>query len=178
MKKLFLAASGCFGAVPGLATLLLGIGTPPGDYRYLFGGVTESMGALAIIILWANKGKLKRMPTRKITRVAILLGFGGFISIVLYVGLFKFCVISHPDHGTVYYPLWTSGRILELVNRTGGRWQALDRYGNTIIHNAIARMPSYAITVTTAVLLLAHQSISTSLALAFGLVGFHKGRDL
>jgi hypothetical protein len=177
MKKLFTGASGLFAATPGIAIILKGIGTPPG-YNYLFGGVIEALGGLCIIILWVNKGKIKRLPIRKITRVAIILGLVSFASLILYIGLFKFCVISHPAHGTVYYPLWTSGRIAELVGRTGGRWEALDRYGITPIYNAISQMPAYAITITTALLLFVYQAIFTSLAIAFGLIGFRGGRDL
>jgi hypothetical protein len=177
MKRLFIGASGIFAATPGLAIILKGTGTPP-EYNYLFGGVIEALGALSIIILWINKGKIKRLPIRKITRVAIILSVVCFASLILYIGLFKFCVISHPAHGTVYYPLWTSGRIAELVGRTGGRWEALDRYGITPIYNAISQMPAYAITITTALLLFVYQAIFTSLTIAFGLIGFRGGRNL
>lgn len=176
MKKLFLAASALFAAVPGLMVISKGVGTPP-DYEYLFGGVIEAFGTLSLLILWVNKNKLKEITPSRITKLAITLGTISFLSLIIYIALFKFCVVSHPTHYTAYYPLWTSGEIAKYVERTGGRWAALDRYGIYPIESAIHKMPPYAIPVTTAVLLFLYQMIFTSLTIAFGLIGFHKGKD-
>jgi hypothetical protein len=176
MKKLFLAASGLFAAVPGFAVMWKGIGTPP-DYGYLFGGVIETFGSLSLIILWANKNKIKRLPTKKITKLAIKLGVLAFLFLAFYILLYEYCVKSHPTHDTVFYPLWTTGRVSELIANAGGRWEALDRYGYWPIYNGINAMPAYAIVITISILLFVYQAIFTALSIAFGLVGFHKGED-
>ena len=74
MKKIFVAASAAFAAIPGVAVIASGLGTPPGSgYRWLFGGVIEAFGALALLILWINRSKLRRISKRRITRAAIIL---------------------------------------------------------------------------------------------------------
>jgi len=178
MKKLFLAASGLFSAIPGLTIIWKGIGTPPG-YEFLFGGIIEAFGALALIILLVNKTKLKRLTSRRATKFAIVLGTSCFISLVIYMLLFNLCVVVHPTHGTVYYPIWSGGHLTELIQRTGSRYAALDRYGSYPLTKAIQEMPGHPLPliVTTALLLLVYQAVFTTLATAFGILGFHKGNS-
>lgn len=179
MKKLFLAASGLFATVPGLTILWKGIGTPPG-YIHLFGGLIEALGAISFITLWANQSKLKRIRPHRITRIAVLLCFGSFLSIVLYLGLFNFCVVGDPIRHTVYFPMWTSGEIAEMINASGSRYQTLQDNGFAAVYYKIRQMPYYplAITVTTGLLLFLYQAIFTTLTTAFGVLGFHKGKRL
>lgn len=176
MKKLFLAASGLFAAVPGFAVMWKGIGTPP-DYEYLFGGIIETFGSLSLMILWANKNKIKRLPTKKITRLAIRLSVLAFLFLVSYIFLYNYCVKSHPTHDTVFYPLWTTGDVSKWITQAGGRWNALNKYGYTSISSGINAMPAYAIVITVSIFLFVYQAIFTTLSIAFGLVGFHKGED-
>jgi hypothetical protein len=175
MKKLFLAVSASFAAIPGFAVMWKGIGTPP-DYSFLFGGVIEAFGSLALILLWMNRVKIKKAKSERIVRSAIILGVASFLSLVVYLALFNLCVVSHPTHHTVFFPLWTSGDLSKLVSNAGGRWAALDKFGHFGIYSAVNKMPFYALPVTSAVLLFFYQSVFATLAVAFGLVGFHKGR--
>jgi hypothetical protein len=177
MKKLYLAISGVFAALPGFAIMWKGIGTPP-DNGFLFGGVIEACGSLALILLWMNRVKIKRIEPRKIVKSTIILGAAGLLIIPVYLSLFNLCVISHPTHHTVYFPLWASGELDALVTKAGGRWSALDRYGYFGVYSAVQRMPFYALPVTSGILLFFYQSIFTTLAIAFGLVGFHKGKTV
>lgn len=177
MNKLFLGISGLFASVPGFTIMWKGIGTPPG-YSFLFGGAIEAFGSLALILLWMNRVKIKAIKPRKVVISAIILGVASFVSLVVYLTLHNLCVVSHPTHHTVFFPLWTTGELATLVARAGGRWSALDRYGYFGVFGAIKKMPFYALPVTAAVLLFFYQSIFTTLAIAFGLVGFHKGRKI
>jgi hypothetical protein len=177
MKKFFLGISGVFGAVPGFAVMWKGILTPP-DYGFLFGGVIEAFGSLALILLWMNREKIKAMEPRKVVKSAIILGVVSFIALIVYLALFNLCVISHPTHHTVFFPLWTSGELNTLVTKAGGRWNALDRYGYFGVYSAVQNMPFYALPVTSAILLFFYQPIFTALAIAFGLVGYHKGMTI
>jgi hypothetical protein len=178
VKALFLAASAAFAALPGVAVLVSGLGTPPGSgNKWLFGGVIEAFGALAIIILWLNQNKLRRIAKRRVTRFAILLTAFCFALIVCYVLLFRHTVVEHP-RGTAYYPLWLSGDVSRMVERAGSREAAIERYGIGGVREAIDRMGGFPLALTSVLLLLVYQGIFTSLAVAFGLAGFHMSQPL
>jgi multisubunit Na+/H+ antiporter MnhB subunit len=177
MRKLFLSVSGVFGAVPGFAIMWKGIWTPPG-YSFLFGGVIEALGSLALILLWMNRAKIKAIRPRRIIKSAIALAVASFVALIVYLALFNLCVISHPTHHLVFFPLWTSGELASLVTKAGGRWNALDTYGYFGVYGATQKMPFYALPLTAAALLFFYQSIFTTLTIAFGLVGYHEGEDI
>ncbi len=174
MKTFLIAVSSVFGSIPGLAILRSGLGTPP-ENAALFGGVIEAFGALSLALLWMNKDRLKKVTSYRITRVVISLAISTFVSIALYVLLFRLCVVVHESRGTAYYPLWLSGEIADMVNAAGSRWEAIEHYGIAAVILAIDKMSSTAITVTTLVLLFVYQNIFTCLTLAFGLLGFSDG---
>lgn len=176
MKKFFLAATGLFAVVPGLGIILKGVGTPPG-YAYIFGGIIEAFGALSLILLYTNRRAIKKLKPGRVTKVAIGLSLLAACSLIVYIALFTFCVVGDPIRHTVYYPLWTTGDAAEMINDAGGRYKALQANGFAAVYRAIREMPYYpvAIALTSAVLLFFYQAIFTSLAVAFGLIGIHKG---
>jgi hypothetical protein len=175
MKKLFAAASGIFGCIPGISVMWTELGTPPG-YGKIFGGVIQAFGALAILLLFANKEKLRRLNSRKVTLVAIVLASASLVFLILYIQLLTLSVVSHPIHGTVYYPLWNSGHAQEMIDRAGGRYAAVDHYGSYPVSKAVHEAPSYALAsvATTILLLLVYQGIFTTLTLAFGVMGLRE----
>ncbi|HKQ03983.1 MAG TPA: hypothetical protein VJ464_02545 [Blastocatellia bacterium] len=177
MKKLFVAASGIFAAIPGLVIIQTGLGTPP-SYSVLFGGCVEAFGALTLVLLWANKSKIVRLTARKATRMSVRLAALCFVSLAIYLLLYNLCIVENPPRGTVYYPLWLSGEAAELVALSGGRSAAIGEYGIMGVREAIAKMPSFALTFTTILLLLIYQAIFNSLAAAFTLIGFREGPPL
>lgn len=176
MKKMFLAASGLFSAVPGLAILASGVETPPG-YRVIFGGIVEAFGVLSLIALSMNESSIRKISTSKAIRLAVGLGISSMICLVGYLTVFQFCVFHHPTHGSAYYPLWTGGHLADLIATAGGRYAALDRYGAYPIAKAVSEMPGhpFPLILTTTVLLLLYQAIFTTLATSFALLAFHKG---
>lgn len=175
MNKLFTAASLAFASIPGVSVMLSGMGTPPG-YATLFGGVIQAFGALAILLLYINREKLKRISGSRVTTVVVLLASVSLCCMIFYLQLLGLCVVTHPVHGTVYYPLWNSGHALEMVNRAGGRYAAIDHYGSYPITKAIheASNGGLPIIVTTALLLFVYEGIFTTLALAFGIIGMRE----
>ena len=74
----------------------------------------------------------------------------------------------------------SAGHALELVDRAGGRYAAVDRYGSYPVTKAIQEAPNYpsSIVVTTVVLLLLYQGVFTMLTLAFGLIGVREDANL
>ncbi len=177
MKAFFLAVSGVFGVIPGLAIMLGELGTPP-EKNGLFGGVVEAFGVLTLIILWVNRGKIAKLSRSKVTKVTIVLGILCFVFLGGYLGLFEFCVIKHEFRGSAYFPLWTSGKIGTMVESGPGRSAAIDHYGIDAVREAIREMPTYALSLTSAVLLLVYQGVFTSLTAAFGLLGIYQKKSL
>jgi amino acid transporter len=177
MKKLFAAASALFGSIPGFAVMWRGIGVPP-DYSLLFGGIIECLGVLALIVLLVNRKRIKKLTDRSVTKTAILLTTSAVLCLAVYLYLLQLCVVSHPTHGTIYFPLWTSGHITQIIESTGGRYAALDKYGNHSVANAVRQMPGYpmAIAFTTIILMVLYQAIFTCLTVAFGMIGLHQGK--
>jgi hypothetical protein len=182
MKKLFLAASGLFAAIPGLVILQTGLGTPPGDnYKMLFGGTVEAFGTLILIILWVNRTSIRRMRPRRATKWSIILIVVCFISIASYITLYNQCVIKNKKwHATVYFPLWLSGEIANDVADKGGRNALVNEYSAVEVMEIIDKMPNIglALAITTVLHLLLYQAIFTSLAAAFGILGIHQGQSL
>lgn len=166
MKKLFATISGAFGAIPGLAVLMYGLGAPPGEWK-LFGGVTESFGTLTLIILYVNKGKLGQISLRRLTNWAIALGCISFGGIGLYIALHEICIVHCALWGSVLYPLWLSGELAKVVAEHGGREQALCDYGAIEIVKAMSPVVRG---ITIYFLLLVYTAISVCLAAAFGLL--------
>lgn len=169
LRKPFAAASAVFVAVPGLAVLLSGIGAPPG-YRLVFGGVIEACGAFAILVLWINRERLGQRPVATITRWAV--GFLGLflVLLILYLGLYNWCVVEHSVRGTVYYPLWTSGRLADWIGQYG-RLGVMNEYGIEDVRDEISNQPYAVRILTTIVLLCIYQGVFTALAIAFGWLG-------
>lgn len=177
MKKLFLAASGFFAAVPGVAIFLKGIGAPP-EHSLIFGGVIEAFGAITFLVLLVNKDRVKNIGRGGITKIALALCAACFLSIAIYTWLYKLCVVPYEANKWFYFPLWTSGELARLVENAGGRSGAIDVYGPATVYEALEQMPSWIFAVTTGVLLLVYQFIFTSLTSAFGILGFHSTDDL
>jgi hypothetical protein len=176
VKKILLATSAAFGAIPGLAVIKSGLGTPPG-HKLLFGGVIEAFGALSLMLLWINRNKIKRRSIRKVTKLVIIFALLCFVFLTLYVSLFSFCVIDH-KRGTAYYPLWTSGTIADMVTKAGSRRAAIEKYGIASIVEAIDEMPGVAIVLTTVILLFIYQGVFTTLSVMFGVLGFYVGKQI
>ena len=174
MKKLFAALSATLASIPGLSVILSGLGAPPG-YKLLFGGIIEAFGTLVLFILYVNRKRIQRAAKHRITKTAIILACCSCVSIGLYFLLYQHCVVRHSTHGTVYFPLYTTGRIAQLITQDGTRYAVLDHFGHHSIITELHSMPSYtfAISLTTFVLMLVYQSISNALAAAFGLLSFY-----
>jgi hypothetical protein len=107
----------------------------------------------------------------------IVLAVTCFALLVLYVSLFSFCVVKH-QRGTAYFPLWTNGKIADMITRAGSRPAAIEKYGISEVVQAIDEMPSLPLHVTTGVLLFIYQAIFTTFTLMFGVLGFKEGKTL
>jgi hypothetical protein len=145
----------------------------------IFAGVIEALGVLTLLVLWLNKGWLEQWHRARATRWAIGLGAASLILLMLYLILFNFCVITHPLYAdrVFFYPFSLSGKAAQMVEMAGSRYHAIGKYGPDAVQDALNAL-STAQTITAMVLLLVYQAVFTALTAAFGIVGFHSGRDL
>jgi hypothetical protein len=152
-KSRLSAAVACILALaPPVFVWISGFGVPPElRYELIFPAVVGICTILWMLCLWVtgNDASQFRAPVRS----ALVLIATALASLMTYIGVFEYCVQRHPTHGTVYFPLWTSGRLSDIVRAAGGRWQALDRYGEYAVQSTIAQMPPFAIAATTTLLL-------------------------
>jgi hypothetical protein len=176
MRKLFLAVSGLFSLIPGIAVMIKVLGSPP-DHNISFGAVIEVFGTLSLLVLFMNKPRIVDSPVVKITRWVILLAALSIITLVIYIALFNFCVVSVKDRGTVYYPVYTSGNVAIMIERAGSRSAAIERYGIDAVTEAVNEMPGIPIALTTILLLLVYLLIFTPLVLAFGFLGIRQEKE-
>lgn len=176
MKKLLLTAASVFGALPGLTVMQSGIGTPPG-YKVLFGGTIEAFGTLALLVVWTNRGRIKRLAADRVTKLSLSLALSSFAFLLLYVVMFQYSVISH-QRGTAYYPLWITGKAADMVERAGSRKAAIERYGIDAVRQAIDENPGIDLSLTTIFLLVVYQGIFTTLCIVFGLIGFYEEKRI
>jgi hypothetical protein len=177
MSAFFVGVAHLFAVVPGVAILQSGLGAPP-QYGTLFGGTIEALGALTLVLLWTNRGRLKQWSARRATRWAIGLAVAWLVFLVAYLVLFQYSVVTERYSGqTVYYPLWLAGRAAQMVAAAGSRSAAIARYGPDGVRDALEALTLARMT-TTVLLLLLYQANFTALTAAFGIIGFHGGKDL
>lgn len=176
MKTLLLSLSSLLAAMPGVATLASGLGVPPGE-KLVFGGMLEMIGVLALLLMYLNRVKLRKMSNRRSTRLALRMGAGAVALIAAYILLFSVTVKKHETRGTAYFPLWTSGKLARMVERAGSRSAAIERYGIDGVQLAINEMPDLAMALTTVTLLATYVGGLTLATIAFGIPGFRLRDD-
>ena len=152
-----------------------GLGVPPEKgYNLIFGGLIEAIGVVVLLILWINRGKLQKLTVRRVTRIVVGLIITLICFLLIYLSLFKFCVVTHDPRGTVYYPLWTTGEVTEMIEHTGGRWAAIDSYGRYAAYSGVEKMGPFPALLTTTTLLFLYLGIFTTLTLALGILVFYE----
>lgn len=178
MNALFTALAGVFAVVPGIKVLRSGLGAPP-QYGTLFGAVIEALGCLTLALLWANRSRLRQWSWPRVNRWVIGLMIAFAVSLTVYLFILNSCVITDARYSgqTVYYPLWLSGPAARMVAHAGSRSEAIARYGPSAVQDAVAALTT-AQTATTALLLFLYQAVFTTLTAAFGIIGFHAGKEL
>ena len=153
-----------------------GLATPQ-DYNFLFGGVIEALGSLELLLLWMNRVKIREIKPKKIIITSCSLAVAAFLSIFIYFALFTFCVFGNNTKVPIIIPLWTSDKLNELITDAGGRQEAVNEHQTGGLQPFTNSQP-IALALTIFLMLVFYQLIFTSLATAFGLIGFNKGVKL
>jgi hypothetical protein len=169
IKRVFVGAAAAFGVVPGLAIIARGLPALPGT-NLLFGGVVEALGAGVLMWLWIERVRLNKLAKRKLTRQVGMSFIFSFASLLAYMTLYDWCVVSNPAYGTLVFPLWATGDLSVAIKKAGGRWLALDRYGYYPLYVAIERSSSIIWALTIGLLLILYQGIFSLLTLGLGLL--------
>ena len=168
-----------FHLIPGIAILLEGIKTPPGN-KILFGGVTEAFGVLSLFLLYICTNKIKNINDRKIIKWAIGLAICTFVFLAAYLCVFDYCVVPYDYEGkqySAYFPIYLDANLRKMMEDDNGRdmgklW-AINKYGITEINDQIKAKSIY-LTITTILLLSLYQGTLLPIAIAFGIIGFHE----
>ena len=116
------------GAIPGIAIILDGFGTPAG-LRMPFGIVAAVCGFVAFGVVLLIKDRIRRQTRKALPYFIIFFGLVGFVSFCLYWIVLNQCVFRAPQHSEVFFPLWLEGSAKERVDSAGGRMAFYDKYG-------------------------------------------------
>ena len=175
MKKIWQAAAGTFGLIPGLAVLRSGLGVPPEEgMKLIFGGTVEAFGVLSLVLVAVNGVWIRSLSKRTITVATTILAGFAFLLLLAYIGCYQYCVVTVEPRGTVYFPFWNSGDLAKMVSDAGGRDAAMVTYGRYAVYEAVKRMGQIPEIVTNAVLLILYTGVFTTLTWAFGLPATHE----
>ena len=169
MRKPFAAFAVTISVVPGILIMLVGIGPEPEDWSTLVGTLVIAAGLLSLLVLFASRNRLEKRAHTGAGKDATLLIILAVALLVIFFPLFRKSFVGHRDHGTVFFPLWITGRVKDMTKLTGGRYQLLDRYGNNSVAELVRLMPNYewAIVATTALLLILYQGAISALSSSF-----------
>lgn len=170
MKAFFLALSAIFAAVPGITVLLSSLGVPDSDDKTLFCAVIEATGCATVALVYINRRYFKKMNIHRINKSVISLVAVFSISVILYISLFKNCVIDHEDYSRVYFPLVYGSALKKEIKEAGNRIKFIEKWEGDGANQHIELNARNYLILTTVVFLVIYQLIFTSLAAAFSLL--------
>jgi hypothetical protein len=174
MKRALATLTAVCAVLPGIEIALSGLGVPPGDERQLvFGGMIEAFGLATLLLLTMNQSRVRAWASKIVNRLTLASVSSVFLSLIVYLGVHRYCVVSQEPRGTVYIPLWTSEEVGEMVAVAGGRAEAIDAFGRYAVYEAVYRAGDFPIVITDAVLLGLYTLMFTSLTLAAGFQAAH-----
>lgn len=173
MKKILLGLSGIFAILPGIVTIQNGLGTPD-QYKFLFGGVVEGVGILILLLLYNQKNNISNWPIVKLRKFTFLSIIGFVVSLILYISLVSIINIKHESRGNLVFPIYCKGELKEMVDKSGSRLGAIEKYGIDAVEELITEQPEFSFIVTKVILLLIFTLTFSFLTFAFGINGFYK----
>lgn len=100
MKNVFLSFSAAFAAIPGVAVLVSGLSVPP-DSKLLFGGLLEAFGALALLMVYTNKSKIKKLDLNRLNRLCAIGVMVSLASLFAYVVTLNICIVKHLSRNSI-----------------------------------------------------------------------------
>ncbi len=171
LKSIFVTASGVFAIIPGLTVLVSNIGVPPNTSKYIFSGTLESLGIFTLLILWLNKDHFNKYSKRAITRIGITSILVFLFALATYIILFGYQVLDLPFQDSLFFPLWSDGKLKNGLETFGSKYELVRQWGRDEVFRQIQRSSSFALLATTIIFLFIYQLIFVSLTFCFGLLG-------
>lgn len=174
MKKvsdIFSIASGVFAIVPGIAILTSNIGVPPNSSKALFGGVIEALGIFTLLILWLNKGWIKKLSVRRINKLSLTAIVVFLLCLFGYIFLYQYLVVETANSESLFFPLWPNGELKQGIEQFGSRNELITQWGRDDVYKVIQSSSHIQLLLTTLIMLFLYQMIFVSLTFAFGLLG-------
>lgn len=168
MSRLFTWAGALVALLPGVGILVTGFGAPPG-YEKVCGGLVEAFGALTLLAVFLNQGKLRQSRRAVVTRAAIALGGASLALFIGYAMLHDLCVVKVPQRTPVYFPLVPCAELQGEIEKAGSRSAFVEAWGSKEADDVVRRCPESRRIATTAILLLWYAASFVTLTLAFGL---------
>lgn len=169
--KILSSASGVFGLIPGIAVMITELGVPPNTSKVLFAATIESLGALAILILWLNKNKIKKLSTQAVTKYTVALSIIFIVSFFSYILFFGFFVVEVPNSESLLFPFWPQNELKEGLTEFGSKAELIRNWGRDDVYKMIQRSSSVALQFTKIIFLTVYIAIFICLTLAFGILG-------
>lgn len=124
-QKRIAEAQGLIGALPGLAAILAGLGTPP-ERELLFKAFVASVIFVSAILVIASKDGILAMGARKRNVIIILGLIISGMAMIFYIHLFDRILVSdfiqydcQKIEVTLYLPIFPLGELAELIDRAG-----------------------------------------------------------
>ncbi|TRX47264.1 hypothetical protein FNH22_30210 [Fulvivirga sp. M361] len=174
MKELgnvFSGISATFALIPGMTILITKLGVPPGASQVVFGASIESVCALTLLMLWVNKQKIKRLPSQRITKYAVILGITFVLMFVSYLFLYGYYVEEIPHTADLLFPIWPNGELQEGLQMHGSHMKLVEAWGRDDVYKVIQSSSSLTIQLTVILFLLNYMGIFMSLTMGFGILG-------
>ena len=165
MDKTLIWASRIVGLVPGVAVLLKGFGCPP-EREKIFGGFIEGFGALALIIVEMNRGRLRSLSRAAATRLTWRVGALALALFVVYFFLIDFCIVRLTGRSPVYFPIVVCASLAHEIEEAGSRAALVERWGAGGAEDAIHQCSDSWLAGSTAALLLLYVGSFVALIVA------------
>jgi hypothetical protein len=179
MIKVIKAAAAVFAALPGVAALLAGLGSPP-DMAIVFGSMSTIAGVITVLVLYVRRHRISRLSQVKLRNVAIATFCALVLVVLAYMAIFEPCCVmgtrdENIQYGRVFFPLWTTGDLNQRIDAVGGRKAFVDRYLAKSAVQQLDKMPGIALArlTTTTILLILFCLIPILATCSFGVLALY-----
>jgi hypothetical protein len=130
----------------------------------------EAFGALSLIVVLLNQGKLRNAPRHRVTRAAACCALGALLLFSLYLALYGYCVVSVAPHSPVYFPIVACPSLQGEIDGLGGsRASLIIKWGSDQVTEIIRECPEPYLVLTTGLLLIIYLPAFVALISALGI---------
>jgi hypothetical protein len=171
LNTLFLALSGVVAVIPGLATLVTGSGSTPGDAA-LFGAAAMMFGSATLAGLELRQSKVVALHPGKRTAVAAMLLTVGMLLLTTNFAILRYAVVNYDssckERHQFVFPLIAFGELRSWVRDYNGPLGAIYKFNEDSVAVQLAEPANaIAVGVTKGVAVAALACVSSCFVAAF-----------